>query len=860
MVMKRRLVFAVALTALAASQFGVAHSQPPAGEVVLISQNEELDAYDSTGVLHWEENAFVDKHEWVNGPPCYLPAPNPEHHFLEADDNEENGQEGADFPWWGEFNVNGEWTGSKIRDADAENPQGTLNDPSGCVFDAAGNFFGVDVGEVHAPLIGDGQLIEFFKTDPANPLAAPWTSFCRIATDLSQPGMVAFDTQGRLYVPQAGAGVITRYSDFPANASECESNPPAAETWMIGPAQGIGTPIAIAQVPGSTDWAVASVLVPGGIFRVSADGIVVGTYAAPGPQTGTPFGIAFDSAGNLYYADLGVRPWPLTGGEDPSEPIGTADGQGALKMVPAGGAPFPITIQAEMNFPDGVAVVPADWVNVPAGAGCDWPMYGNDLGRSFGATPGCARINQLNVSTLRPKWFVNTSSPVTASPAVVGGKVYVGAYDGTFYKIDAATGNQDATFSVTDQTQNDYGKIVSSAAVDTVQGTRVVVFGGGSTLYVLDADLNPIISACLDPRPIAQPCQIAGNETVEIESSPAIVNLGSGGARIIVGMDFNEDAGVGRAGVLSFKLQFVQGQWKLTPEWKFDPETLQTYTKSATVNPITAGGTGTGCGNVWSSPTVDRTSGLVFFGVGNCDIVPDPLEAGDGEAIVAVHLNDGTLAWRYAPRAADNDLDLDFGATPNLLPGGRVGEGGKDGFYYGLPRTSATTAATPDWSSHVSTASDIGGIIGSTAVGEVKGRQAVFATSAVPFSTRDPEGTFADAFISEEGPGNPAHVLALHAIDALTGENLWDAPIPLPSYSAATYANGVVFIGDTFGSSVQAYNADTGLPLWAFPVNGAPSSGVTIVGDSIYLGSGTAAGGIPFLDQVGGIWSFQLAG
>lgn len=480
---------------------------------------------------------------------------------------------------------------------------------------------------------------------------------------------------------------------------------------------------------------------------------------------------------------------------------------------------------------------------------CDWPMYGHDLGHSFAADPGCATISPLNVSTLLPRWFVDTKSPVTASPSVVAGTVYAGTYGGTFYAVDAASGKVRWTFEVTDTNRSDFGKIVSSAAVAEVHGTRVVVFGGASTLYVLDAaDGALLTSECLDPRPDPA-VQCKGSEdAIEIEASPAIVFMPGGEARIVAGMDLHDDRDVGRSGVVQLRIDRSGSEWDLVPLWKFDPETLETYT----VDPLHAGGTGTGCGSVWSSPSVDLDEGLIFFGIGNCDVIPDPPTIARGEAVVAISLTDGTLVWRYAPRPADNDLDLDFGASAQLLPGGLMGEGGKDGKYYAFARRPGTASPQPVWTSHVASGSDIGGIIGSTSVGLVKGRPAIFAASAIPISTRDQRGSFQDIL------ANPRHALALHAIDAETGAVLWDAPTPLPSYAATSYANGVVFHPSTFGFSVTAFHADLGLPLWAMPVVAAPSSAAAIVGSSIYVGSGTVGGGLP-LENVGGIWSFGLA-
>src|SRR3954447_14357540 len=124
---------------------------------------------------------------------------------------------------------------------------------------------------------------------------------------------------------------------------------------------------------------------------------------------------------------------------------------------------------------------------LPAPPSCDWPTFGQNNGRTFAAPDTCTSLSRLTAPTLHPKWFVNTSSPVTAQPAVVDGTVYVGTGGGTFYAVDAASGATKWTYNVTDGSSNDYGKIVDSATVTTVDGKRVAIFGGGATLYVLDA-------------------------------------------------------------------------------------------------------------------------------------------------------------------------------------------------------------------------------------------------------------------------------------------------------------------------------------------------------------------------------------
>lgn len=304
------------------------------GQTVLVANGQRLDAYDvDSGTVR----PAVPATEWVNGQTCPIPG-DPEGRFVQAADNPAVG--GDSLPYWGVFGRDGSWTGVKIGVPG-------LEEPAGCAFDGAGNLFGIDVGGSHTPFAGNGRLVEFFAPD--------FVSSCLIDDALSQPGMVAFDHKNRLYVPEAGAARVLRYSGLPEGDSDCR--PPEKETFLDGFSQGILTPIAIVRAP-TGGWAVSSVLAPAGVFHVNevADGSgrVTGVLVAPSPVTGNPFGIGFDAAGNLYYADLG-----LGANTDPFDPIGPQDGNGALKTVPLDGPPVPRTILDGLDFPDGVTVIPA---------------------------------------------------------------------------------------------------------------------------------------------------------------------------------------------------------------------------------------------------------------------------------------------------------------------------------------------------------------------------------------------------------------------------------------------------------------------------------------------------------------------
>ena len=852
-------------TSTAASTTAATPTTTPAltGQVVLIAQNEELDVYDiDAGRLRAEP--LVKKTDWVNGPPCFIPG-DPKGRFVEADDNpNELGFDGDTYPFFGVFKKDG------TRDFDApfgatmgrigaevrltrDSAVTPFEDPSGCVFDSTGNLFAIDVGYGHTPADGDGAIVEFFAN-------TNYKTYCVIDQDLSQPGMPAFDG-GKLYVPETGAGAINRYSNFPTGSALC--TPAVKEPWARSETTGIGTPSGIVRAPGG-GWAVSSVLAPSGVFRLNDLGVNMGPLAAPGPDTGTPFGFDFDSKGNLFYADLGVQVLPDA--TDPSTPADAVDGHGALRWVKAGASPSPRPLVTGWNFPDGVKVVPKSAITQKNEAlvTCDWRTFGHDLGRSFAAPGACSSLDAGNVATLERKWFLDTGAPVTAQPAIDGGTLYVGSSKGFFYAIDVATGLKRWEFQVTDPNHTDYGTITSSATVATVDGVKVVVFGGTATLYVLEAATGQKLAArCFDPKnPIAGECPPPGNgNTVEIESSPALVPDGKKSARIFIGMDYNEDQNVGPAGLVALRLTRANGLWSLDPQWKYDPETLQTYT----IDPLGLKDVATakGCGNVWSSPAVDAVRQVVVFGVGNCDVAPT-LTAGTeiiSEAIIGVDFA-GTQVFRYRPERdfSTEDPDLDFGATPNVLPGGITGEAGKDGFYYAIGRNGV-----PVWTANAAMPSDLGGIIGSTAVGMSRGKPAVFASSAIPFNTRGmhffaglmqadrlTQAGGLHAIRSSEGDGGEGY-----KTDEDTGTVLWDAATG-PAYGAAVYVGNMVLLPDTFTFSMQAFNADTGVLLWSYPLNGAPASPPAVLGDSMYFGAGIPSEDEPPLNDIGGIWAFQL--
>jgi outer membrane protein assembly factor BamB len=478
-------------------------------------------------------------------------------------------------------------------------------------------------------------------------------------------------------------------------------------------------------------------------------------------------------------------------------------------------------------------------------------MYGHDPAHTFAQRSSCAPAGPQAALRLVPKWFVHAQDSITSSPSIVDGIVYVGSWDGTFYAIDASSGTVLWQFMVDDQHPTTYGKIVSSAAVDDVRivgaGTRkVVLFGGGATLYALAAGRKgPTLLAKidLDPRTAAlRARQKAHPPVVEIESSPAVGHFRDAD-RVFIGIDVHNNEGVGRAGVIALALEkSARGKTPMRFKFlfKFDPESR------AVLPSLTAGsGRGFGCGGVWSSPVVDPRAragrGVVVFGTANCDFPEKSLKYGEAarEGIFAIDGMSGRELWEYHPRGPQN-LDDDFGGSPNLLGRGVVGEGSKDGWYYARDLVTGKKAWSTrvGQSGHINQGFAVGGLEATPAVGAVRGKPAIFATMALPTPLKDPFDSPTGPSIDSSLAQDPGRLSSLAAIDAATGKILWRSPLTVPTYGAPTYGNGVVYVPDTFGLQLQVIDADTGLLLRSIPLPGAPASAPAIVGNSIYLGVG----------------------
>jgi polyvinyl alcohol dehydrogenase (cytochrome) len=434
-----------------------------------------------------------------------------------------------------------------------------------------------------------------------------------------------------------------------------------------------------------------------------------------------------------------------------------------------------------------------------AGAGqCDWPMFGHNPSRTFNY-PCATDISPDTAADLQLAWFFNTDDVVTATPAVVAGNAYVGDWSGRFYAIDTTTGKPRWTFQAATEPNVYAGNIVSSAAVTDVDGQQVVIFASGRTLYALDTATGAVLWShavgTADP-----------DDFTEIESSPVVAN-----GKVFVGIDVHNRPEQ-RAGFIAVDVR--EG----SEVWYFDVEQ----------------GNHHGCGDVWSSPSIDLERGLVFAASGNCPASPDGW--GDYvESLFALDLDTGQLRWDYQPHQPNND-DLDFAGAPNLFRvDGRdlVGLGNKDGTYYAVDRddgslvwrAKATDPGLDEAGSNFST----GGFIGPTA--------------------------YSDGIVAGGTAVGPAPFV--HGINAVNGDILWQDSSVQAVYGAAAIANGVLFQGNN-DFTFRAYDLQSGRELWQHELQGVGAGGSAIVGNDVYTVAGIREPGLEGRSETSGVYKFSL--
>jgi polyvinyl alcohol dehydrogenase (cytochrome) len=425
----------------------------------------------------------------------------------------------------------------------------------------------------------------------------------------------------------------------------------------------------------------------------------------------------------------------------------------------------------------------------------DWPMYNHDA-RGTRANRGEHLLSADNVSRLRIKWSFDTAGVVNATPIVRDDTIYFGDGTGLFYAV-----RRDG--SPVWKTQVKAPITASALATD-----KVVVFGDlAGFLYGLDRRTGKILwSERADPHPLAS--IFASPISVDPWVAIAVASTEEQAAA-----DPNYPCCSSRGSVLMLRPEDGSIVW-------------QTFTISDAERSAGASGAG-----IWSTPTFDHKTGLLYVSTGNNYTVPT---TGMSDAVLALDAFSGTLIWvnQRTPNDSWNfrfpwsldHPDADFGDSPQIyrLSCGRtvVGAGQKSGFYHVLDALTGEVVAATQWYM----AGPFGGIFADSAVSDGK--------------------VFVNGENWQDTNGPPAAGTGITALSADGTTQLWHFDTPgSPDMSGISVANGVVYFQSVFDGQIRALDEKSGAMLATIPI-GPAISGPSIAGGQVYVGTGLPFGSL----------------
>ena len=422
-------------------------------------------------------------------------------------------------------------------------------------------------------------------------------------------------------------------------------------------------------------------------------------------------------------------------------------------------------------------------------------------------------ISPQTAADLAEVWRHDDVDGVTSTPAVYGGSVFFGAWDGTLRSVDAATGSLNWSTQLTSGS----GAGVMVDASPAVRGDRVFVGDAQGWFHAVDRETGAIDwSVQLDTHP-----------QTRIFGSPVAV-----GDRIIVG-------------VASYELAIPKSDYTFRGAVvALDAATGAELWRTYMTDDDAESGAGV---SVWSTAAVDTARQLMFIGTGNTYEEP---AAPRSDALVAIDYTTGEIVWLRQFTEGDvytifgtppQGPDADIGAAPNLFRIGDrdvVGVGDKAGVYAVLDRETGDTV----WARELTAGSHLGGVMMTAAYDAHVGTDGVVYVSS---------NVMVDAYDYT----NAANTSQTFALDATDGSIIWEVTIPASSFGALTLANGVLFQPTTPGTLYALDTAD-GTELWSQDLGADLGGGVSVVGGTVYAPYGFWFFGSP-ANPAGGLIAFE---
>ncbi len=426
-----------------------------------------------------------------------------------------------------------------------------------------------------------------------------------------------------------------------------------------------------------------------------------------------------------------------------------------------------------------------------------WNGWGVDASNTRFQSARAAGLTDQDVPRLELKWAFGLpgSTSAYAQPAVMFGRVFVGADTGYVYSLDARSGCVYWSFKAPHAVRN-------AMTLGPVKGqgrTKYAVYFGDlkANVHAIDAQTG----ALLWSRKVEE------NPTTRITAAPTLHDgrlyvpvsswEGFGAANL------NNECCKARGAVAAYDAADGRLLWK---------------TYSIAANPQQRGRNSQGVmqwapagAPVWNSPTVDPARHAVYFGTGDATTYPAPATS---DAVIAADMDTGRVLWSYQVHRNDSFLvgcrqptencpkvlgpDWDVPASPVLtrLPNGKrlLVIGTKPGDILALDPDHGGALV---WRKN---------IFGGPIVGDgpkSDGPGGIFWGYA---TNRD------ITYFSISGGG-------VAAVQLATGERLWVNPLESAKrvryMSASTGIPGVIFQGDSNGR-LHALATGDGRELWSF--------------------------------------------
>ena len=510
------------------------------------------------------------------------------------------------------------------------------------------------------------------------------------------------------------------------------------------------------------------------------------------------------------------------------------------------------------NVHENKQCVAGSWPGVSPFQAPHWNGWGNDLANTRFQTAEHAKLTPDEVPKLELQWaFAFPGETIAESqPSVVEGRLFVGSRSGTVYALDAKTACVHWQFN-------------ADAPVKTSVVVGAIKVAGKERLAAFFGDLSGIAYAV----------DAANGELIwrrRVDEFPASRLMGSfslADGQLYVPVTASESTLVAatdavccvfRGSVVSLDPATGSERWR---RYTIEEEPKKTG-ENAQGN-VSFGPSGA---TIWSAPTYDSVSGVIYVGTGENASHPATKTS---DAILAIDVRTTEIRWSYQGLAgdawnmscgtadrtncpSDPGLDYDMGSSPSLVTlanGRRV--------LLAAQKSGVVHALDPDangellWRRKVAE----GGILGGIEWGPANDGEKVYvALGDARWNTPD----LLDPRLrldAKKGGG----VVALNLID---GTVAWRAPAiecgsrPMcsPAQTAAVTAiPGVVFAGGMSGH-LRAFDADSGKVIWTYDsvrefvtVNGAKgrggaldATGPVAVDGWVYVMSGYSKwGGLP---------------